>query len=340
MNKPVQMRTEGQLANRDLSLMCIPLVIMAVFYYGPRALGLVLAALITAYITSRFAAMLMGKKYDRLDNSSNITALLIVLMMPVTARFFVVVMAVIAGILIGKEAFGGAKSYPFLPAAVGFCIAAVAWPQEVFSYPEPQNWLVNTTWNWDQFVKLWTYEGIAASETPAYILQHRGIPQINIWNILLGNAPGAMGVGAAVVILACAVFLLVRKHISFSASISFLGTSATIAFLLPRAPEGAWMVLPWINWYTRLQVLYYEMLSGAMLFAAVFLVNDPYILPKTVRSRIIYGVLLGIATMMFRYFGTFEMGICFAFLLVNAVSGYFDRLFAKRAPKVKGESKA
>ncbi|MFV0351968.1 MAG: RnfABCDGE type electron transport complex subunit D [Oscillospiraceae bacterium] len=340
MSKTVQERAEGQLANKDFALMCIPLVIMAVFYYGPRALGMVLVALITAYITGRFAAMLMGKKYDKLENSSTITALLIVLMMPVTVKFLIVIVAVMVGILIGKEAFGGAKSYPFLPAAVGFCIAVVAWPQEVFSYPEPQNWIVNANWSWDYFVKLWTYSGITASETPAYVLQHGGIPQTDIWNILLGNVPGAMGVGAAAVIMACGVFLLVRKNVSFAASFSFLGTSALIAFLLPRAPDGAWMVLPWLNWQTRLQVLQYEMLSGAMMFAAVFLVNDPYILPKTVRSRIIYGVLLGIASMMFRYFGTFEMGICFAFLLVNAISGYFDRLFAKRAPKVKGETKA
>ena len=336
----IQVPTQGQLVDRDIGLMCLPVIVMAVFYYGPRALGLILAAMLTAAISDRITALLTGKKPLKGDRSSLVTALLIVLLMPVTVRFRVVVVAVLVGILIGKEAFGGSATAPFHPTAVGFCVAAAAWPGEVFRYPDPQQWMGPGLLNWEQFVRIWSYAGVSPVETAAYTLQHAGIPQISVWKLWLGDASGPMGTGAAVVILACAVFLLVRKKLSFSATFSFLLVSVLIAFFLPCAPEDAWSTNLLLNWQVRLQVMQYEMLSGGMLFMAVFLLNNPYILPKNLRSKIVYGVLMGVGAMMFRYFGTFEMGICFAFLLVNAVSGFFDRVFAKRLPQPKGEAEA
>ena len=62
-----------------------------------------------------------------------------------------------------------------------------------------------------------------------------------------------------------------------------------------------------------------------MLFAAVFLINDPVTLPRSNASRAVYGLVLGVATMLFRYYGTYETGVCFALLSGGAVSGWMDR---------------
>jgi electron transport complex protein RnfD len=51
---------------------------------------------------------------------------------------------------------------------------------------------------------------------------------------------------------------------------------------------------------------------------------------------VIYGVLLGLAAMLFRYYGTYDLGICFSFLIVNAISGYFDRAIARGFANRKG----
>ena len=325
----------GQAAVKDLVYMCIPLVLMAFFFYGPRVIGLVLVGMLTAYLVDRITAGLLRKKYNFEDNTSILTALLLVLMMPVTVRFYVVVTAVALTILVGKEAFGGFPNYPFLPVAVGFCIVAVAWPSEVFGYVESLHWIENTTWNWEGFVSLWQVKDAILTDTPGYILRHGGVPQIEIWRMLAGDVAGPMGAGAVGVIIAGAVFLRARKSIPLSASASFLLTAAAVAFFFPRAPEGAWQIPFWINWQLRFQVLQYEVLTGSLFFAAVFMVNDPGILPKNRASRLIYGSLLGISTMMFRYFGTFETGLCFAFLLINAISGYFDRALLHRRFKLR-----
>ena len=75
----------------------------------------------------------------------------------------------------------------------------------------------------------------------------------------------------------------------------------------------------------RLQGVRDELHTGAVLFCAVFLLNEPYTCAHHRLGRILYGALVGIATMGFRYFGVYETGVCFALLAVNSVSALIDR---------------
>ena len=65
--------------------------------------------------------------------------------------------------------------------------------------------------------------------------------------------------------------------------------------------------------------------TGAVLFSAVFLLNEPYTCAHHRIGRILYGVLVGAATMGFRYFGVYDTGVCFALLTVNSISGWMAR---------------
>lgn len=330
--------------NKDYIAMTLPLLAMGVFYNGPRVLVLAFIAVITAKLCDRLAAMMRGRKYDATENLSVVVSLIIVLMVPASVRFRVVVMAVLVAVLVGKEAFGGVGSYPFNPAAVGYCVAAVSWPAEMFRYPEPINWFKVTDWSAQNLWQVFRFQGISLVEGPSTILKNGGVPTTDTLHLLMGNYAGPLGATAIIVVLACGVFLVCKKRLPLAAPIAFLATIAVITFAFPRAPYGAWQVMPWFNWAQRLETMKYELLSGSIVFSAIFLVDEPCTLPKNTISRVIYGALLGFASTMFRYFGTYEMGTCFAFLLVNAVSGYFDRAVvasraargAKRVAKRKG----
>ena len=76
----------------------------------------------------------------------------------------------------------------------------------------------------------------------------------------------------------------------------------------------------------------FELLTSAIVFYAVFMLNEPATTPKNPKAKIIFGLLCGVLTMLFRYYGSFEIGGCFALLLINATEGYWDRLFDKKAP--------
>ena len=233
--------------------------------------------------------------------------------MPATVDIYVLVVAVLAGVLIGKEVFGGYGSYPFNPAAVGYAVAAVSWPEQVVRYPQPYTPL-----------PLWNASAVPVSSTIEDTLRSGGILNLNSLAIALGEFAAPMGTGAALVILACGLVLWTQKDVHIGASASFLITCGLIAFFFPRQVGLADSTL-FSSLMPRLQGVRDELHTGAMLFCAVFLLNEPYTCAHHRLGRILYGALVGIATMGFRYFGVYETGVCFALLAVNSVSALIDR---------------
>ena len=294
---------------RHLCFMAIPLLCMSCFLYGLRPLLLCGAALLTGNLCDRLVSLLRHRVYQADDFSNESFALVIALLMPATVDWYVLIAAVLAGVLIGKEVFGGYGSYPFNPAAVGYAVAAVSWPEQVFRYPQPYTG-----------IPLWDASGVPVSDTISETLRSGGSLNISALSLGLGEYAAPMGTGAALIILACGLFLWMQKDIRLSAAVSFLATSALIAFLWPRQ-----VGVDGIDLLLRLQCVRDELLTGAMLFSAVFLLNEPYTCAHHRLGRILYGVLVGAFTMGFRYFGVYETGVCFALLTVNSISGWMDR---------------
>ena len=290
------------------------------YYYlltGVRPLLLCGIAVLTGNLCDRLVSLLRRRVYQGSDFSNESFALVIALLMPVTVDIYVLIAAVLAGVLIGKEIFGGYGSYPFNPAAVGYVVAAVSWPEQVFRYPQPYT-----------NIPLWDASMVPVSSAIEDTLRSGGMLNIGSLALGLGEYAAPMGTGAALVILACGLFLWTQKDAHMSASISFLVTCAVIAFFFPRqAGLADSAVLS--NILPRLQCVRDELLTGAILFSAVFLINEPYTCVHHRMGRVLYGVLVGVVSMGFRYYGVYETGVCFALLAVNSVSAWIDRTEAK-----------
>ena len=293
--------------------MTIPLLCMACFLYGLRPLLLCGAALLTGNLCDRLVSLLRRRVYRAGDFSNESFALIIALLMPATVDWYVVIMAVLAGVLIGKEVFGGYGSYPFNPAAVGYAVAAVSWPEQVFRYPQPYT-----------NIPLWDATDVPVASTISDTLRSGGILNLNALAVVLGEFAAPMGTGAALVILACGLVLWTQKDVHIGASASFLITCGLIAFFFPRQVGLADSTL-FSSLLPRLQGIRDELHTGAVLFCAVFLLNEPYTCAHHRLGRILYGVLMGAITMGFRYYGVYETGVCFALLTVNSISGWMDR---------------
>ena len=300
---------------KHICFMAVPVLCMACFLYGVRPLLLCGIAVLTGNLCDRLVSLLRRRVYQGSDFSNESFALVIALLMPVTVDIYVLIAAVLAGVLIGKEIFGGYGSYPFNPAAVGYVVAAVSWPEQVFRYPQPYT-----------SIPLWDASMVPVSSAIEDTLRSGGM--LNIGSLGLGEYAAPMGTGAALVILACGLFLWTQKDAHMSASISFLVTCAVIAFFFPRqAGLADSAVLS--NILPRLQCVRDELLTGAILFSAVFLINEPYTCVHHRMGRVLYGVLVGVVSMGFRYYGVYETGVCFALLAVNSVSAWIDRTEAK-----------
>lgn len=306
-------RSENYGFYADLMWCCMPLLVMSCYFYGLRPALLSLTAVLTAYLCDCLLAPLHGAGYQSREPSSECFALLIAMMMPATVRYYILVIAVIAAV-VAKEAFGGEGHYPFHPAAVGFALVGVAWPGEVFRYPSPGTML-----------PLWDTSGVAVSAGMNATLSDGGLPTASTLNLLTGNVAGPMGTSAALVIAACGLFLLCRGRLHVSTVLPYAAVYILGAWLLPNLNELPMFSLPWQFVRQRIYLEKYIILSGAMLFGGVFLVGEPVTQPNRTNSRVIYGALLGLLSLVFRYYSNYEVGVCFALLMVNAIPEWLDR---------------
>ena len=299
---------------KHICFLCVPLLFVSCYLYGLRPLLLCGFAVLMGNLCDRLISLLRRRVYQAGDYSNESFALVITLLMPATVDWYVLAAAILAGALIGKEVFGGYGSYPFHPAAVGYAVAAVSWPEQVFRYPAPY-----------ANIPLWDASGVATSSTISDTLRSGGLINISALSLVLGEYAAPMGTGAAIVLAACGLFLWMQKDVRLSASLSFLITAGLIVFFFPRQlglTEGTAFTAGLVF---RLRCVRDEMLTGAMLFSAVFLLNEPYTCAHHRLGRILYGVMVGAFTMGFRYFGVYETGVCFAILAVNSISGWLDR---------------
>ena len=298
-------------ANCDMLFGLVPLAIMAAYLYGPRPVAMLAVALLVAVCCDFLAVQMRGRPYDGSDNSSLFFAAAFTLLLPATASYTVVAVGAAVAALLGKQLFGGAGCYPFHPTALAYAVVAVSWPEQVFTYPKPFT-----------AIGLLDVSQAVMAEPLIHTLRAGGAPNIPSLDLFLGNYAGPMGASFWLVILMVAFYLLLKRRISLELPAAFLASCALVSLCLPRMASASW-----------LDLLKYDLLSGAVIFCAVFLLCEPATAPKNRLARVLYGVLAGFLAMMFRYYGAYELGICFALLLANAFSGWLDRLCSKLGAK-------
>lgn len=303
--------------NHDKYMMIalLPLIFCGCVLYGPRVLLLNGAALLTARVVDVVVSMARHQEFDGSDNSSMLSAIIFCLMLPANIPFYVMIISVFLAILVGKHLFGGKDVYPFNLAALAMCCAAVNWPDAVFSAVKPFS-----------HIDLLTGKTAFATASNASMLKDGAVPAYDAVQLLLGNYPASMGADFVIVIIAMGLFMLFKKRITWHIPVTFLMTCSIIAFAFPR-----------IYGFTRFDSFVLEMLNGQVFFIALFMLSEPTTTPHTPKAKIIFGILCGVMGMLFRYFGSFEIGTCFALLIVNTLEGYIERLVSgNRRVKVKG----
>ncbi len=291
----------------DVLLAAIPLGVFAYVNYGMRPVYILLLTIATAILCEAVCcAMRRRPLRGALDGTAAVTGLLIGLMMSPMVDYWVPMAGAAAAILVAKAPFGGTGRNVFNPAAVGVALLTFCFPQKMFTYPAISNIPLPTT----PIIP----EGSVITELSLAAQLHAGAtPVQSPLHLLLGDFSGPIGATAALVLLAFIGYLLVRRTISSWVVLPYLFTCLLIAWLFPLTGMN-----PTYNILSQL-------LTGYVLFAGVFLINDPVTTPRFWLGRLFYGIFAAILVMMMQRIGRFEAGTCFAILLLNAFSPIFDR---------------
>ncbi len=292
----------------DVFLAIIPLGVFAYVNYGLRPL-LILLCSMAAAVLSEVLCCVVGRRPLRtvMDGTAAITGMLIGLVMSPMAPYWVPMLGSAFAIIVAKAPFGGSGRYVFNPAAAGLAILSYCFPLRMFVYPAIAS---KTPLPLTMEIPAGT---VITESSLAAQLRAGAYPSASAMDLLLGDYAGPIGTTATLITLAFLVFLMVRRTVNPWIALPYLGTCVLIAWLFPLTGLG--------NGYNILA----QLCSGYVLFAGVFLINDPVTAPRFWLGRLIYGILCAILVMLLQRVGRVEAGSCFAVLLANALAPIIDR---------------
>ncbi len=284
----------------DVILALLPVYLMCFFYYGTRSLVLGLCGAFFCCAFSAIGSLLLHEKPVP-DLTPVITGLIIPLLMPADIPYYILISACAVAIMVVKLPFGGTGSNLFNPAAVGFASVAICWPELVFRYPATM-----------QNIEVFGETTAKFAQSPAYSLSLGAVPDYNVLDMLLGSAPGPMGATNILIVVACGIFLIIKKAVNWITPVSFLVPYAILCLLFPRIGGSAF------------DALCFELFSGTIVFGAFFMLTEPVTSPKRDFGKFMAGISSAVVVFLFRYFGGFEMGFASALIVMNVFSPLFD----------------
>ena len=317
---------------RNVVLACLPLAGWAVWQYGLSALLLGITVVASCLLTER----LFGRAETLRDGSAVITGLLLFLTLPPGFPLWMGAVAGITAIGLGKMLFGGLGMNVFNPALVGRAFVQAAFPVAITTWTPAffegrfTSFIPSTlalpftippeTAQWAGSVAVDAFTGatpLALAKFEQSLAPAR--------DLFLGTTAGSAGESSALLVLACGLYLAVRKMLDWRIPVSVLAgaaVTATLFHLLDPAhhPDAGFMLF-----------------SGGLMLGAWFMATDMVGSPVTPKGVVIYGLLIGAVTVVIRLFGGLTEGVMYAILLGNAATPLIDQF---TQPRVFGERRS
>ncbi len=262
----------------------------AIYFFGYYAIYLMLTCVVTAVLTE-FIIKKIRKKRFIMDGSAVITGLLLALTLPPRLPLWMAALGSFFAIAVVKEAFGGLGYNIFNPALGGRAFLAVCFSKEMTT------WVLPPHFNYDAITG-------ATPLSENFVYQSDKISLYK--DLFFGNTGGCLGETSALLILIGALFLVIFRIIDWRIPVFYIGTVVLGSFIMGK------------------DVLF-QILAGGLMIGAFFMATDYVTSPVTRNGRIIFGVGLGILTVIIRNFSNMPEGVTYSILIMNAFNPLIDR---------------
>ena len=292
----------------DLLIGLLAVMVIAVVQNGFRVLSLCLLSAFSAWLVETVGLLLLKRRGDT-DLRSIAMGMIIALICPVTVPVWLPVSAAVFSVLFIRVLLAVNYKTLFITPVIAWLYMLSVAPSEMTTYPAMRFF--------GAFPLIENVDGFAATGSIAQQLQANQMPSYSFMDLLSGNYPGGMGTTCIFVILCTCLYFIYRKSMAWQVSLSMIITVSAFALIFNRTSGNlAFSVL-------------YELTSSSYIFAAVFIAGDIINAPMQTKAKIIYGVLIGILTMLFRYMGLAEHCVAIALFIVNLFCEFLDFLALK-----------
>ena len=309
---------------RDVIIALAPSLLVSVYFFGFSAIKLALVGVATAvaveYVIQKY---IVKTKITVNDYSAALTGLLLSLNLPPNSPWWIMFIGSVVAIGIAKMTFGGVGQNLFNPALVGRVFLLVSFPVIMTDYSIPTSWFregidAGSGATALSIVK----EGLAKGLTMDHIFSDNNFSYAQM---LFSKIGGSVGEVSALALILGFVYLLIRRVIRPHIPLAIIGTVLVFSAIF-------WLINPQMYADPLFNVL-----TGGILIGSIFMATDYVTSPMSKKGMVLYGVGIGIITMLIRYWGAYPEGISFAILIMNATVPLINMYFkpAKFGREVK-----
>ena len=290
----------------------IPAFLVSLYCFGLGALIVTLISIASCvlfeYLIQKF---LLKKEPTIYDGSAILTGLLLAFNLPSNLPVWIIIIGAIAAIGIGKMSFGGLGNNIFNPALVGRVFLLISFPAQMTTWPVAGEFPL-------------TYLDAQTGATTLSII-HYGSEFASLGASAIGYTGGSLGEVSEIALLLGLAYMLFRKIITWHIPVAVIGSVVIFTGLLfggniLHAYYTA-DVIPDMHALMDSLKVYNPLIhltSGGLILGAAFMATDYATSPMTKKGMIIYGIGIGLITILIRIFGAYPEGMSFAILIMNA----------------------
>ena len=281
----------------DVLIAMIPAAAFGVYQFGFNALLVIILTMAACVLSEYIFEKAMKRPITIADGSALVTGMILALNMPPEIPVWVPVLGGVFAIIVVKQLYGGLGQNFMNPALAARCFLLI-------SFAGMMNDFSSASLGFDS----------VSGATPLAML--RSGETVDLAALVIGRIPGTIGEVSVLALLIGAVYMLVKKVISPRIPLIYIGTAAVFLFLFGGFDP------------------YYvicEVCSGGLIFGAFFMATDYVTSPITPKGQIVYGVILGLLTGIFRLWGASPEGVSYAIILSNLLVPIIERVTLPKA---------
>lgn len=289
----------------DVCIALVPTLAFGVWHFGINALFVIISSVLSCVISEAVFELIVKKPITVFDFSAVVTGLILALNMPPNIAWWVPAIGGVFAIVIVKMLFGGIGQNIMNPALAARCFLLISFASRMTDF---------------------SVDGVS-SATPLAVLKSGG--SVDLLDAFLGFKTGCIGEVSVAAILIGAAYLLIRKVISIRIPAVYILSTALFIFVFSLAKTG----MP--TW----QFMLGELLTGGLMAGAFFMTTDYTTSPITKWGQVVYAVLIGFLTAVFRILGSSAEGVSYAIIISNLFVPIIEKITVPKAFGVKKKEK-
>lgn len=279
----------------------IPAFLVSLFFFGIGALIVTLTSVAACVLFEFLIQKFMFRQKPAIcDGSAVLTGVLLAFNLPSNLPIWIILIGALVSIGIAKMSFGGLGNNIFNPALVGRVFLLISFPVQMTTWPNSGTLL--------------QYTDATTGATPLSIMKGvlSNAPGVSLdqlpdaLSLFLGQTGGSLGEVSAAALLLGLAYMLWKKIITWHIPVSILVTVFLFAGIL-HLTNPALYASP-VN----------HLFTGGLMLGAIFMATDYVTSPMNYRGMLLYGVCIGLLTVIIRTWSAYPEGMSFAILIMNA----------------------